>query len=96
MKPFLWNPVPSVTHCCGSSPVFCFCGTAPRSCSVFRAPCRLESPHLLPMWPVPIELICGILVMIGLFTHWAAFIASGQMAITLLDGTRDQSDAADP
>jgi putative oxidoreductase len=28
----------------------------------------------------PIELICGILVMIGLFTHWAAFIASGQMA----------------
>ncbi|ACM19516.1 membrane protein, DoxD family, putative [Geotalea daltonii FRC-32] len=28
----------------------------------------------------PIELFCGILVMIGLFTHWAAFIASGQMA----------------
>jgi putative oxidoreductase len=28
----------------------------------------------------PIELAGGILVMIGLFTHWAAFIASGQMA----------------
>ncbi|WP_243372113.1 DoxX family protein [Geotalea sp. SG265] len=28
----------------------------------------------------PIELICGILVMIGFFTHWAAFIASGEMA----------------
>jgi putative oxidoreductase len=28
----------------------------------------------------PIELIGGILVMIGLCTHWAAFIASGQMA----------------
>lgn len=28
----------------------------------------------------PIELFGGILVMIGLFTHWAAFIASGQMA----------------
>ncbi len=28
----------------------------------------------------PIELIGGILVMIGLFTNWAAFIASGQMA----------------
>ena len=27
-----------------------------------------------------IELIGGILVMIGLFTHWAAFITSGQMA----------------
>ncbi|HKA30555.1 MAG TPA: DoxX family protein [Candidatus Binatia bacterium] len=29
----------------------------------------------------PIELICGILVMIGLFTRWAAFIASGEMAV---------------
>ena len=28
----------------------------------------------------PIELVGGILVMIGLFTHWAAFITSGQMA----------------
>jgi putative oxidoreductase len=29
----------------------------------------------------PIELIGGILIMIGLFTHWAAFITSGQMAV---------------
>ena len=29
----------------------------------------------------PIELIGGALVMIGLFTHWAAFITSGQMAV---------------
>lgn len=28
----------------------------------------------------PIELLGGLLVMIGLFTNWAAFIASGQMA----------------
>jgi len=28
----------------------------------------------------PIELIGGILIMIGLFTHWAAFLASGLMA----------------
>jgi len=28
----------------------------------------------------PIELVGGILVMIGLFTHWAAFLASGLMA----------------
>jgi putative oxidoreductase len=28
----------------------------------------------------PIELVGGILIMIGLSTHWAAFIASGQMA----------------
>lgn len=28
----------------------------------------------------PIELVAGILVMIGLFTRWSAFLASGQMA----------------
>jgi len=28
----------------------------------------------------PIELIGGILIMIGLFTHWAAFLSSGLMA----------------
>lgn len=28
----------------------------------------------------PIELICGIVVMIGLFTRYAAFLASGLMA----------------
>jgi putative oxidoreductase len=28
----------------------------------------------------PIELIGGVLIMIGLFTRWAAFVASGMMA----------------
>jgi len=28
----------------------------------------------------PIELVGGILVMIGLYTHWAAFLSSGLMA----------------
>lgn len=28
----------------------------------------------------PIELGCGLLVLVGLFTRWAAFIASGLMA----------------
>jgi putative oxidoreductase len=28
-----------------------------------------------------IELICGALVAVGLFTRWAAFIASGEMAV---------------
>ena len=28
----------------------------------------------------PIELVGGILIMIGLFTQWAAFITSGEMA----------------
>ena len=29
----------------------------------------------------PIELITGTLIMIGLFTRWASFIASGEMAV---------------
>jgi putative oxidoreductase len=29
----------------------------------------------------PIELFGGTLIMIGLLTHWAAFITSGQMAV---------------
>ncbi len=28
-----------------------------------------------------IELVCGVLVAIGLFTRWAAFLASGTMAV---------------
>jgi len=38
----------------------------------------------------PIELIAGILVMIGLFTHWAAFLASGEMAFAywMVHGTK--------
>ena len=28
-----------------------------------------------------IELICGLLVMVGLQTRWAAFLASGEMAV---------------
>ena len=28
-----------------------------------------------------LEIVCGILIAIGLFTSWAAFIASGEMAV---------------
>ncbi|TMA36647.1 MAG: DoxX family protein [Deltaproteobacteria bacterium] len=37
-----------------------------------------------------LELVCGALVMIGLTTSWAAFIASGEMAVAywLAHGTR--------
>ena len=39
-----------------------------------------EVPAFITYVAGPIELIGGILVMIGLLTHWAAFITSGQMA----------------
>ena len=59
---------------------FFFFGTAPRSCSAFRAPCPEKVPAFIIYIAGPIELIGGILVMIGLFTRWAAFLASGLMA----------------
>ncbi len=39
-----------------------------------------ELPPLLLYIAGPIELIGGILVMLGLFTRWAAFLCSGLMA----------------
>jgi len=40
-----------------------------------------EAPALITWVAGPIELIGGLLVMIGLFTRWAAFLASGLMAV---------------
>lgn len=40
-----------------------------------------EVPAFITYIAGPIELIGGTLVMIGLFTRWAAFLASGQMAV---------------
>jgi putative oxidoreductase len=38
-------------------------------------------PAFIPYVGGPIELIGGVLVMIGLFTTWAAFLCSGEMAV---------------
>ena len=40
----------------------------------------IEIPAFVTYVGGPIELFGGLFVMIGLFTHWAAFLASGQMA----------------
>lgn len=40
-----------------------------------------EVPAFITYIAGPIELVGGILVMIGLLTRWAAFIISGQMAV---------------
>ena len=39
-----------------------------------------EAPAFIIYIAGPIELIGGILIMIGLYTNWAAFLASGLMA----------------
>jgi putative oxidoreductase len=47
----------------------------------FPADERLAGAPAFVIWIAgPIELIAGALVMIGLFTRWAAFLASGLMA----------------
>jgi len=44
------------------------------------APMPAGVPAFIIYGAGPIELITGALVMIGLFTHWASFLASGEMA----------------
>jgi putative oxidoreductase len=40
-----------------------------------------DFPAWLKFSAGPIEFFCGLLIMIGLGTRWAAFIASGEMAV---------------
>jgi putative oxidoreductase len=42
---------------------------------------KVEQLASLPGLAGVIELVCGFLVMIGLLTSWAAFLASGTMAV---------------
>ena len=44
-------------------------------------PGGMEIPAFITYVAGPIELFGGILIMLGLFTRWAAFICSGQMAV---------------
>src|SRR5262249_58291452 len=56
--------------CHGMQKLFGFPGTMPPG-----------APAFIVYIGGSIELIGGILVMIGLFTRWAAFISSGEMAV---------------
>jgi putative oxidoreductase len=46
----------------------------------FPAPMPADAPDFIVYIAGPIELVGGVLVMIGLFTGWAAFVCSGLMA----------------
>ncbi len=46
----------------------------------FPVPAPAEAPAFILYTAGPIELICGVLVALGLQTRWAAFLASGMMA----------------
>lgn len=43
-------------------------------------PMGVNVPLYIVLFGGVIEFVCGILIMIGLWTRWAAFLASGQMA----------------
>ena len=49
---------------------------------LFGFPSAIPTPHLLTMYwfAGAIELVGGLLVLPGLFTRWAAFVMSGEMA----------------
>ena len=42
---------------------------------------EVQQAGTLPWFAGVIELVCGFLIMIGLLTSWAAFLASGTMAV---------------
>jgi putative oxidoreductase len=44
-------------------------------------PAGVEMPLFIVIAAGPIEFIGGLLIMLGLWTRWAAFITSGQMAV---------------
>ena len=57
----------------------------------FPEPPPADVPAFVIWVAGPIELVGGVLVMIGLFTSWAAFLCSGLMAAAywLAHGTKD-------
>ncbi|MDE0144789.1 MAG: DoxX family protein [Nitrospira sp.] len=57
---------------------FVFHGT--QKLFAFPAPMQHEVPAFVIYIAGPIELIGGLLVAVGLFTRWAAFLCSGLMA----------------
>jgi putative oxidoreductase len=44
-------------------------------------PAGIDMPLFIVIAAGPIEFIGGLLIMLGLWTRWAAFITSGQMAV---------------
>jgi putative oxidoreductase len=51
---------------------------------------QIPQTGTLPWFAGVIELVCGFLIMIGLFTSWAAFLASGTMAVAYFKAHQPQ------
>jgi len=80
MKPFLSNYNPQVYAVMRIVAGFLFLWHGAQKLFGFPSAMPGDVPAFITYVAGPIELIGGTLIMIGLFTRWAAFIASGQMA----------------
>ena len=80
MKPFISNYNPQVYAVMRIVAGFLFLWHGAQKLFGFPSAMPGDVPAFITYVAGPIELIGGTLIMIGLFTRWAAFIASGQMA----------------
>ena len=84
--------------CCASSLPFSFSSTARPSCFTFPTWPMFDNLQLMSLIGVAgiIELVGGVLVLIGLFTRPAAFILSGEMAVAYFMAHAPQGHALSP
>jgi len=81
MKPFMSNYGPQAYAALRMVVGFLFLWHGAQKLFGIPSALPVAVPAFITYVAGPIELIGGILVMVGLFTHWASFLASGQMAI---------------
>ena len=81
MKPYLSNYSPQSYAAMRIVVGFLFLCHGTQKLFAFPSPMPPGVPAFITYGAGSIELIAGTLVMIGLFTSWASFIASGEMAV---------------
>ena len=90
MKPFTSNFVPQCYALLRMVAGFLFLWHGVQKLFGFPMAMPPGVPAFITYGAGPIELVGGTLIMIGLFTRWAAFITSGQMATAywMVHGTK--------
>ena len=80
MKPFTSNYSPQIYALMRIVTGFLFLWHGTQKLFAFPSAMPPGVPAFITYGAGPIELVAGTLVMIGLFTNWASFLASGEMA----------------
>jgi len=81
VKPFMSKYVPQCYALVRMVTGFLFLWHGVQKLFGYPVPMPAGVPAFIIYGAGPIELLGGTLIMVGLFTHWAAFITSGQMAV---------------